>query len=204
MGDSMNTTDSPPAGSSKGGAGKWLAFVARWSIAIVGISWVLGQLTIRDRVYVLDTNEAGQQVVWDVAVEEPFDPETDDEVVVESYVTGEPETVEASRLIHGPDQKSVELAGGVFELAGMRLAEEVDGQTRATTIYTFTTKTGDGYAVDAADVSAGPLVYEPQPPQPLVRTGLANMVRDANPCCWPWLSSSSRSRWSARPSDGGD
>ncbi|MEM7807686.1 MAG: lysylphosphatidylglycerol synthase transmembrane domain-containing protein [Planctomycetota bacterium] len=172
-----DTLDVPPVDS--GGKRSWLAFIARWTIAIVGIAWVLSQLTIRDRVYVLQ-GEGDEIAVYDLAVEEPFDPAVDDEVVVASYETGEPKRVSVDRLLNGPDAKGVDLVSGSFELAAMRLTKDASGDEYATTIYYFTPESGDGYRVVEHDASQG-FRYTPQPPQPLVRTGLANMVRGADP-----------------------
>jgi uncharacterized protein (TIRG00374 family) len=159
--------------------GGWLMFLLRWTIAIVGIWWVLSQLTIRDRVFVLTTNEAGHQVVYDEALVEPFDPDTDDYAIVEDVESGETTRVPAEQLLHGPDQSDIEWSGQEVELAGMRL--DASGE-RATTIYYFTPEFGDGYRVVEADVTTG-LSYTPKPPRPLVKAGLGNMVKEAE----PWL-----------------
>src|SRR4051812_25350851 len=40
----------------KEGLRKWALFLLRWSIAVAGIVWVLSQISLRDRVTIVDEN----------------------------------------------------------------------------------------------------------------------------------------------------
>ncbi len=171
-------------------AGKsgWFGFVLRWTIAIVGVTWVVSNLTIRDRVFVLTADEVGEAVVVDAALLESLG-EGDAVATYEDPETGEPVTVPVDRLLHGPDQKYVDVRlDGEWQsvqLAGMRLDEpEGRGTPRATELFVYTPQRLDGGHAIAMDLTVpDALVYEPKPPQPLVRAGLGEMVRSAN----PWL-----------------
>ncbi len=158
----------------------WLGFALRWGIAIVGVAWVVSGLTIRDRVFVLVDDEAGLPMVIDVALAEEFD-EGDASAVYEDPETGLPITVSADRLLNGPDKQTEQLERGEVELAGMTLEELDGGRTVATRLWYYTPERGDGGHV--ASYEPGQRVYEPKPPQPIVRAGLGGMVRDAR----PWL-----------------
>jgi uncharacterized protein (TIRG00374 family) len=159
-------------------------FALRWAIAIGGIAWVVSQLTIRDRVYVLTENEAGQQIVLDAAVIEPANFETG-AILYEDPRTREPEIARVSQLLNGPDRDEVQLttpAGRVAApLAGMRLLELPDaarGELPAVEELFV-------YLDEGPEVRQVPLEewrgFQLKVPQPLVRIGLRSMVRDARP-----------------------
>ncbi len=166
---------------------RWGGFVLRWTIAIVGIVWVVSGLTLRDRVYVLADAGDGL-VVLDAALAAPLtdggpvlyeDPDTD-------------ETVQTSfdRLVSGPDPNALDVVHDgmptTLDLAAMRLVERPDARRgelpQITQVWAYTPK----------DTDAANQVFEVPPnewagridlrvPQPLVRTGLISMVRDARP-----------------------
>lgn len=164
----------------------WAKFAARWLIAIVGVAWVVSGLTIRDRVYVLEEIE-GEPVLLDVALVEPFDPATDDVVVYEDPLTGEPQTAPASALLNGPDQDTITVStpqGRIeAELAGMRLVEPRnaprDAMPDVEALWIYTPERFDGNRVRRIELNNVAGGYRVKVPQPIVRTGLGGMVRDA-------------------------
>ncbi len=166
------------------GWGDWVKFGLRWTIAIVGITWVVSNLTIRDRVYVLTQDEVGRTILLDAAVVEPLD-EGDSQVVYEDPRTGEREIASQNALVYGPDRDYVTLwSDGSVErvkLAGMRLRETIDSP-RGTmpAVMSLLVYVGDGPEVREVglDQTGG---FDLKVPQPLVRVGLASMVREAQP-----------------------
>lgn len=181
----------PPPGEPDAHGNRWLGwakFAVRWLIAIVGVAWVVSGLTIRDRVYVL-TEIEDAPVLLDVAVAEPFDPATDETVIYEHPLTGEPTTAPASALLNGPDQDEITIStpdGRIeAELAGMRLLEPAnaprDAMPDVEELWVYTPERFDGNRVrrvELNDVAGG---FRVRVPQPIVRTGLGGMVRDARP-----------------------
>jgi uncharacterized protein (TIRG00374 family) len=161
----------------------------RWGIAIVGVAWVVSNLTIRDRVFVLARDEAGEQVVLDAALAEPFD-RTADRVVYEDPATGAPVSAPLSQVLNGPDRDTVvvTLDGERVEadLAGMRLLDAGRDARRgempvAREVFVYTPELLDGDRVIPVDFGAS--FYVPEVPQPAIRAGLASMVDNAR----PWL-----------------
>ena len=183
----------PPPAEGKPAGNKWLGwakFLARWTIAIVGVAWVVSGLTIRDRVYVLH-GPTGEEVLYDVPLVEPFEEGVDAEAVYEDPDTGEPTRVPASALLNGPDRDditvSTELGRYEAEVAAMRLVEAEDAprgtlpDVRELWIYTPEAFDGDRVRrISLDDVAGG---FRIKVPQPVVRVGLASMVREAR----PWL-----------------
>ena len=163
--------------------GAWVKFGLRWAIAIGGIAWVVSQLTIRDRVFVL-VEEKGQLLVLDAAVV-PANSKPG-KVPYEDPRTREHRTAEDTQLLSGPDREKVMLTtlnGGRVEqrLAGMRLLELPDsrrGEMPAIQeLYVFVDQ-GPQVRQAAMEEWRG---FQLKVPQPLVRIGLASMIRDARP-----------------------
>ena len=188
--DDAAANGEPPAPAPAGNTwGSWVKFGLRWAIAIGGIAWVVSQLTIRDRVYVLTETEDGRLVLLDAAVvelEQSGDANSELLVHYEDPRTGARERAEASQLLHGPDRKQVTLytSQGRVEarLAGMRLDESYDTRRGemppVEQLYIFT----NAGPFDVREVSLAETGgFSVKVPQPLVRIGLASMVRDARP-----------------------
>src|SRR5258705_6478086 len=74
----------PESPAMKQRAVKWLKFLLRWGIAVVGIWWVISQMYFRDRVWILDeknhpvaaTLSAYPDKAEQSAVFEIYDPQT--------------------------------------------------------------------------------------------------------------------------------
>src|SRR5687768_13485561 len=85
--DAAEQEDLPPA--PRKGWLEWLKFALRWTIAIVGVTWVVANLTIRDRVHVLAQDAQGRQVLLDAPVAEPVKLARNGLVLYEDPRTGE-------------------------------------------------------------------------------------------------------------------
>src|SRR5215218_1304431 len=83
---------------------KWLTFVLRWGIAVVGIWWVISQITWRDRVTILNPNNRPAEVR--LADNQPLD--------AREFKLIDGRTVDRFTLVSLPDTKKVTLgpAGG--------------------------------------------------------------------------------------------
>ena len=162
----------------------WALTMARWGVAVVGVAWVVSNLTLRDRVYVLSQDDEGQAVVIDAALDEPYVEGRDGTATYEDPETGEAVVVPADRLLNGPDRETVEvnLDGEAVEadLAGMRLIGEGSDAT-ATVLYVYTPQLLDGDRVVRVDLGDSPIGYRPEVPQPVVRAGLYSMISTARP-----------------------
>ena len=167
---------------------RWGGFLIRWTVAIVGIVWVVNGLTLRDRAYVLVDDAQGQPLVLDIALAAPF--EEGRPVVYYDPSTDEAVHVPAEQLVSGPDPDTLATVhDGVattLDLAAMRLEERPDARRgelpQITRVWAFTPDAGDaaGRVFEVpVDEWAGRI--EVRVPQPLVRTGLISMVRDARP-----------------------
>ena len=163
---------------------EWLKFALRWTIAIVGVTWVVSNLTIRDRVYVLAENAQGEQIVLDAPVAEPVELATG-YVVYEDPRTGTSARAPVEQLIHGPDREELTVwidgQRRTTRLAGMRL-REAERERRGTmpAVESLFIYEGEGREVReiSLDATGG---FDLKVPQPLVRVGLASMVREAQP-----------------------
>jgi len=94
----------------------WLTFALRWTIAIVGIWWVLSQITWRDRVTSLDANN--RPVQHRLANTPPLD--------AQQFKLLDGRTIDRSQLISLPDQKSVTLTDkSTAELLGLDLSPDL-------------------------------------------------------------------------------
>ena len=170
----------------------WAKFAARWTIAIVGVTWVISGLTIRDRVFVLTENSAGEPIVLDAAVLSGSEdvgagPELNGPIRYEDPRSGEARTAAPGQLIYGPDRQSVTLlhADGTrsdARLAGMRLVQSPSARRgelpSVTALYVYIDRDGPKVREISLNQTGG---FDLTTPQPLIRVGLASMIREANP-----------------------
>lgn len=174
--------DMPPPARRSGWA-DWAKFAARWTIAIVGVTWVVMNLTIRDRVYVLTESDEGPRIVIDAALVQPIE---SGRVVYEDRRTGDRAVASVDQLLHGPDRENVALStpeGRVeTRLAGMRLAESPAARRgempSVTELWIYEGQGREVRQVALDEIAGG---FALKVPQPLVRVGLATMVREARP-----------------------
>ncbi|MBC7783020.1 MAG: flippase-like domain-containing protein [Burkholderiales bacterium] len=152
--------------------GKILRFVLRWTIAVVGIAWVVSNLHLHDRIRVLDAN--------DLPVEVRLMSGTEYGAQFEylSPIDGRTESVSADRVINGPDRKTVSLGGTApVQLLGMRLIGDIDKKPLVRDLLIKDPQTGHGRFIPVTDVPA----YALDIPQPRIERGAITMMREANP-----------------------
>jgi uncharacterized protein (TIRG00374 family) len=152
-------------------AGKIIRFVLRWTIAVVGVAWVVSNIHLRDRIAVLDANNIPQDVVLLEGTEDSR------QYTYHDPATQSPVTVTRDRVINGPDVKTVTLVdGSVVHLMGMRLAGDIDRNPIVEDLLIQDPQTGRGRFVTMGQVKD----YRLGVPQPRVEVGAATMVRRAD------------------------
>jgi hypothetical protein len=152
---------------------KWLTFALRWGIAVVGIWWVVSQITWRDRVTTLDASN--RPVEHRLADDQP--------VNATHFKLLDGRTVPRAELVSKADAKSLVLGaknGPKVELLAMDLTDDL--------------KRVERYLVAMQPGAPGTwihpsAVHDPKlrVPHPLVEVGLGRMVRDAASGNKPWL-----------------
>lgn len=152
---------------------KWLAFTVRWGIAVVGIWWVISQITWRDRVTILDAHN--RPVVERLANNPPLN--------ATSFKLLDGRVLQRSELVSQPDVKKVAMSprgGANTELLAVDLSPNLMKVNR------FLVATGPGGAgvwVPPSQV----FNYRLKVPHPLVEVGVGRMLRDAGTGNRPWL-----------------
>jgi uncharacterized membrane protein YbhN (UPF0104 family) len=158
----------------------WIKFSLRWGVAVVGIVWILSQLTIRDRVNVLQADNT----VVSIALREPATEES-----TQFYLEGIAEPVGRDRIVSAPDRKKVKIFdpndpahARVVEtdLWGLHLTGEL---SKSPTVDALIIKNPFGTGGLRVTPDAVPGGFKLQTPRPVIEKGLARMVREAN----PWL-----------------
>jgi uncharacterized membrane protein YbhN (UPF0104 family) len=164
------TGSSPRAAQVK----RWVTFALRWGVAVVGIWWVLSNISLYDRVMVLGPNNvpAAARVVGTA----PDRIERGTRITVIDPFTGQ--RVEKSRdeLVNKPERKTVTLSNGQRKhLLGLRLTEERDPQVRGLLVADDANGPGE-WVTDPAELRRFTL----QVPHPLIDRGLVPMLRNAD------------------------
>jgi uncharacterized membrane protein YbhN (UPF0104 family) len=158
---------------SRGGKAKgWLKFLLRWTIAVVGIGWVILNTPLYDKVTIVD--EATRTPVKATLAEEFFDDAP--EATVIDPATRETRIVPRGELVNTPDTKTVLVKNpGGGETKRKLLALDLSDDL----------KTAERFLVERPDES-GEWVppeqvvnYHLGVPYPLVDQGLVPMVRHA-------------------------
>lgn len=161
----------PPSMSQK--VKKWLAFSVRWGIAVAGIWWVVTQITWRDRVTTLSSQN--QPVVERLADMAPLNSTT--------FKLLDGRVLQRSELVSQPDQKFVYLGPNKTRethLLAVDLAPNLKSVSR------FLVATGPGGS--GVWISPGAVFdYKLRVPHPVVEVGIGRMLRDAGTGYRPWL-----------------
>jgi glycosyltransferase 2 family protein len=157
---------------------KLLKFLLRWGIAVVGIWWIVSQITFRDRVNLIQPNGTVASMALIHSV-----PEDSTTFPVESITTPVPR----SALVSRPDRKTVELIqpdapGGklTVPLLGMHLDRTEPTNPHADALIVADPSGAGGIRVTPEQIVGG---FKPRTPFPIVEPGLSSMIRNAN----PWL-----------------
>jgi uncharacterized protein (TIRG00374 family) len=149
----------------------WLFFALRWTIAVVGIWWVLSQITWRDRVTALDASN--RPVAHRLADMPPLN--------ASQFQLLDGQTLNRSELISLPDQKRVKLGSGqVVDLLGLDLSPNLKSVNR---LLIARSATAPGEWVGPAEVTG----YTLKVPHPVVEIGIGRMIHDAASGNKPWL-----------------
>jgi hypothetical protein len=153
---------------------KWLTFVLRWGIAVVGIWWVLSQITWRDRVTLLDANNR------------PVERRLRDNPPLDSseFTLLDGQTVKRSELVSKPDFKKVTITSPTGPITAELLALDLTPNLKAANRLLVANPPGSpGTWITPAQAPG----YTLKVPHPLVEVGLGRMVRDAGTGNRPWL-----------------
>ncbi len=160
----------------KSRAGRIARFVLRWSIAVLGIAWVVANLHLRDRVLVLDDHNVPVERTLLASATESSPLYTVD-------IDGVSHEVPRDRVINGPDRKTVAVPGTgtparQARLLGMRLmGDPADPNIEPAVLELLVDDNGAGRFIKPAEVIGG---FDLQVPQPRVEEGILTMLHRAN------------------------
>lgn len=152
---------------------KWLKFTLRWGIAVVGIWWVLSNVSLHDRVMMLAPGNLPIEARVVGTVPERIGRAT--RITVIDPATGEQLGLAADDLVNKPDQKTVTLSASGQKVQLLALDLE-DRDTRVRRLLVAETSAGPGRWVTPAQVRG----YQLHVPHPLVDRGLLPMFRNAH------------------------
>lgn len=154
--------------------------IVKWTIAIGGMLWVVSQMSLWDRVLLLNptTNLLQSVRLVDHALE------TDAEFKVIDPDTGKEITVPAARIVNPATPKKVSATIGdkkqPAELIGVRLEGDINKSPKARELLVKIGEPPRGVWIDPSAVEGG---YVLDVPRPRVEEGIISMVRRAD----PWL-----------------
>src|SRR5258706_5783056 len=160
--------DAPPSVSRR--ASKWLKFILRWGIAVVGIVWVVNQMSFWDKILVLNSNGIPRPMT----LTDPNATENQSEY----RVVGRDTPVPRSETVNKADRKKVLLDGERAEvpLLGVDLSGNLD---RNPQVRRLLIQRGDkGEWITPNQVAGGS--YKLKVPYPRVDVGVAQLVRHAS------------------------
>jgi uncharacterized protein (TIRG00374 family) len=157
-------------------ARQWLTFTLRFGIAVVGIWWVISQITWRDRVLVLNpqTNRPEEKRLYDMP---PMDSR--------QFNLLDGSIVPRSQLVHKRDEKKVTLKlpdGGMRRMDLLALDLTADLK-RVERLLVIPDEGGKPVWVHPSQV----VNYQLRVPHPLVEVGVGRMIRAAASGNKPWL-----------------
>jgi len=198
-----NVTDQPPSAptspplTSRQRALKWLKFILRWGIAVVGIWLVVQQIYLNDRVWVIENDQLVAKRLWQAAPANPNEPQT---FRVEDAKVKKPEGLPVvwDATANKPDLKSVKISapgGKTIEvpLIGLDIRGDLNKARRPDRLFVIKPvyENGEplidprsrspitkGEWITRAEVAGGDYVV--RVPYPRIETGLLSMIRQAN------------------------
>jgi hypothetical protein len=148
---------------------KWSLFSLRWGVAVVGIWWVVSNLSLHDHALVLDEQNVPHDEVVLRQVGKQFE--------VEDFRTRRTVVVDKSRLVSEPDRKTVELLdGSVAKMLGLDLAGDINHPI-IRRVLVQNPINGSGVWISPDRLKD----YRLQVPHTPVQIGLISMVRQASP-----------------------
>ena len=160
----------------RGGLRKWAFFTLRWGIAVVGIWWVVSNLTLRDHVAVLDERNIPQRVKLAAPAEEEakafeiHDPKTGQRVVVpRERVVNLPSEGHKAWVLVREQEKSSQL-----KLLGLDLTDDL---RRVNRLLVQDEVTQEGKWFTTGQVVGD---YQLKVPRPRVEVGMISMLKLAD------------------------
>lgn len=164
---------SRPASSKK----KWFLFAVRWTIAIVGIWYVVTNISWRDRALVLDENN----VPTEVRLYEPAE-EDSPTVSILDPDTGEVRKVDRSRLVNEADRETVQVrkedgTTATVPVLAVDLSGVVDPRVVRVLINAGRADQPRGEWIEPVRVVGG---YDLRVPYPRIQAGLRHMLHNAD------------------------
>jgi hypothetical protein len=154
--------------------------VVKWTIAIGGMAWVLSQMSLWDRVFILNP---ATNLLQPARLAQPAH-ENDEVFHVIDPETKQPATVPAERVINPatPRDLTVEVDGQKLagELIGVRLEGDINQNPTARELLVRTGDPPRGVWVKPSAVEGG---YTLDVPRPRIEEGIVSMVQRAD----PWL-----------------
>jgi uncharacterized protein (TIRG00374 family) len=169
--DSMSRTESKsvkPRSTFK----SWAMFLLRWTIAVVGIGWVVANTPLYDKVYYVDPLTLRPEKVL-LAHEVP-DNFTQAQII--DPASRRLITVSRRDLVNSPDTKWVQVWTGHDYVRKRLLALHLSDDLKTVHRFLIEQPNGHGQWVSPADVKA----YQLGVPYPLVDQGLIPMIRHAD------------------------
>jgi hypothetical protein len=166
---SPGTSPVPPP-PTKNRARKWLTAALRWGIAVVGVWWVLSQMSFADKILVATPDGTEQLSLT------PGDAKDSDPVF---HVAGRHEPIPRSQVLNRPAKKNEKVklkSGGVATILGLDITETAPRQYRADRLYVRQDNSKPKW-ITPADL-AGP--YDVRVPYPRVDIGINRLVRQAS------------------------
>ncbi|HEX2972251.1 MAG TPA: lysylphosphatidylglycerol synthase transmembrane domain-containing protein, partial [Tepidisphaeraceae bacterium] len=157
-------------------AKQWIMFALRWGVAVVGIWWVIANMSLRDRVMILNEDNHPVEVgLWAPASEESAT------FVIGDPVSGAQREISRSEVVNRPDRKNVPLSirtpAGVVRTTLLAL-DLTDNLKQVRRLLVSDPATGKGMWIAKEQVVGG---YQLQVPRPRVDVGVLSMVKLADP-----------------------
>lgn len=147
----------------------------RWGVLVVGVVWIFSQITIRDRVNVVQANGT----VASMPLAAPAK-EADESFKVE----GVPEPVPRDRVVSKPDRKKVKTHDPAnptkvidVDLLGIHLRGDINKNPTVDALIVAKPNGDGGLRISPNDVVGG---FTLRTPRPVVEKGIGTMVREAN------------------------
>jgi len=157
------------------GTRKWITFSVRWGIAVAGIWWVIANMSLRDRVTILD----GQNHPVEVLLAESATEDSASFVIMDGE-TGARRVISRREVVNRPERESIQIEirtpQGVRKttLLALNLSESLQ---RVRRLLVSDEATGKGVWIEPEEVVGG---YQLRVPHPRLDVGVLTMVKLAD------------------------
>jgi uncharacterized protein (TIRG00374 family) len=153
----------------------WVMFTLRWGIAVVGIWWVIANMSLRDRVTILDeNNHPVTATLWEPATEDSAS------FWIADPSSGIKRLISREKVVNRPDGKkaqvSIRTPQGVLKTPLLAL-DLTDNLKQVRRLLVTDLETGKGVWITLNHVVGG---YQLQVPRPRVDVGVLSMVHLAD------------------------